>query len=205
MARTDLDRRMAQLCADLWNLACGIDQGLDRLLHAVQHHDPVDARLAQLPLRHSEEEAAAIEEHITDLFLRQQPIVARDLRLLLGALEVLYHLRECGSTTLQQAVALALSVQTCQGESAETVLTQGGMTRHHLLTATDAFLHGNRHLAETMLEAQPTGICNGVNDVSGDGVSVDAGACHLVCGEFLRALKHIEDHVGQIAHRAARL
>lgn len=204
MARTDLDRHTRRLAADITDLAQLIDHGLARLVNAVQEHDPFEARMAQQHLQRCDPTVAAIEEHIIDVFTLQQPLFAGDLRMIVGALEVCYHLRECGWYTLQQALRLDTRVATCVPILGTRVGAVGAATRHLLLTATDAFVRADRPLADRLLRASapPTEETARAHE---EPLRLTEPDCAAACRDFLQHLGHVGDHARAIAHCALRL
>ncbi len=100
MSRTDLDRQLTALRANIAELTQFVDALLDRALASVASGDAYDARIALGREDEFDHTCEAVEEQAVTILTLQQPVLAQDLRLVVAALVVAQRLQRVGHNAL---------------------------------------------------------------------------------------------------------
>jgi phosphate transport system protein len=153
MSRTDFDRQLLALRADITALAAFVDDLLQRALASVQEGDAYQARLALSREDEFDRTSGAIEERTIDLLTLQQPVLAGDLRLLVGGLIVAQRLQRVGHGAFGTArLAIDLAGFSSKDTTSSELLALGQAVRHMLSSAVTAFVQGDLTLAQKVIE-----------------------------------------------------
>lgn len=153
MTRSELDRRLEALRSDISGFAKAIDSLLDRVLSAIASGDPYDARIAQSQERTINAFSENIEEYTIDILTQQQPVLATDLRFVVGALIVTQRLQRLGNNVLGTA-RLAIDLAALEGKETapEALLSIGNDARSMLTDAVAAFINDDTALSAQIVQ-----------------------------------------------------
>lgn len=153
MSRTDFDRQLLALRTDITSLEAFVDDLLQRALSSVQDGDAYQARMALSREDEFDRTSGAIEEHTIDLLTLQQPVLAGDLRLLVGGLVVAQRLQRVGHGAFGSArLAIDLAGFSSKDTTSPELLALGQDARQMLGDAVTAFVKGDLALAQKVIE-----------------------------------------------------
>jgi phosphate transport system protein len=153
MARADLERELIALRADLALLTTLIDELLEAALSAAYHGNPYDARVVQRREEEFEEMSTKIEDRAFDILTLQQPVLAGDLRFVIGTLVVAPRLQRIGHGAFGIA-RLAVELMSAPEMNNEDLRYLGNLARSMLHDAAVAFVTNNQPLAASVLERE---------------------------------------------------
>jgi phosphate transport system protein len=151
MPRPDLDRQLIALRSDIALLAVLVDELIDSALTAAKAGSAYDARIILQREEEFERTASAIEEKTIDLLSLQQPILAHDLRLLIGGIIVGQRLQRVGHGSFGIARLVIEMSGFPASDSVDDLMTMGIVARGMLHDATVAFVRNDHVLAESVL------------------------------------------------------
>jgi phosphate transport system protein len=146
---------LGQLSQETTDLAQTIDGILERALNATSTNDPYDARMSMNQENQVTKGAEAIEERVIHLLTLQQPVVAGDLRQIVGSLVVAQRLHRAGHGALGIA-RLAIDINGLSGNEKPPadLLNLGQDARVMLRDAVVAFVRQDQALAQVILERE---------------------------------------------------
>ena len=155
MSRPEFDRQLSQLSIETTDLANVIDGILDRALNGVANDDPVDARIALSQEERITSGTEAIEERVMRLLALQQPVLAADLRHIVGSLVVAQRLHRAGHSALGIA-RLAVDLDGLNGSErpSPALITLGQEARSMLRDAIHAFVAQDLGQAQSILDRE---------------------------------------------------
>jgi|GEM_PF-3017240 len=157
MARDELDRQLLALRTNITDLCTFVDELLDRAFLTLAVGDPYDARIAQTRENEFDRTCNDIEEKTVRLLTLQQPILATDLRLLVGALVVAQRLQRVGHGAFGIAkLAVELTdTPTSHDAAPAPLLALGKDARSALTAAVTAFVEERIELAQQVINNEP--------------------------------------------------
>lgn len=157
MSRSDLDRQLEALRADISTLATLVDELLDRAMSSVDTGDAFDARMAQSREDELDRSSESIEEKTIDLLTLQQPIFAADLRLLVASLTVGQRLQRIGHGALGVSrLAVDLAGLPTHEPPPRELITLAQQSRTMLRTAIASFIAADPIAAGQVVEQDHT-------------------------------------------------
>jgi phosphate transport system protein len=218
MSRTDLDRQLANLRSDLATLSSLIDMLLDRDLSSIATGDPYDARIAQSREDDVDRASEAIEENAMNMLTLQQPVLAADLRLIVGALVVSQRLQRVGHGA-QGTAGLAIDLAALDGPfepPPRALLDLGQMGRQMLHDAVHAFVTTDVALAARIIasdsaaddvyQALKKELFQRLGEPGDDPAVVPSINRRLTYWLWIaHKLERVADHAVVIAHRARQI
>jgi len=152
MSREDLDRQLTALRADISALETFVDDLLQRALSSVSEGDAYNARIALNREEEFDRTYSAIEERTIDLLTLQQPVLAADLRLLVGSLVVAQRLQRVGHGAFGVArLATDLAGFATKETTLPALFELGQEARQMLHDAVTAFVQNNVVMAQQVI------------------------------------------------------
>jgi phosphate transport system protein len=157
MSRADLDRQLTALRVDISSLEMFVDDLLQRALASVSDGDAYHARIALNREEEFDRTYSAIEERTIDLLTLQQPVLAADLRLLVGGLVVAQRLQRVGHGAFGVArLAIDLAGFATKETTLPALLELGQEARQMLHDAVTAFVQNNVAVAQQVITRDQT-------------------------------------------------
>lgn len=96
MIRKRFSHSMDSLCSDLFQLGTTVEEALQRAIYSMKNHNPTIALWVLQQLPEIEETRRTLEERAILLLATQQPIVARDLRIVITLFPIALALEATG-------------------------------------------------------------------------------------------------------------
>ncbi len=152
MPRADLDRQLIALRSDISLLETFVDDLLQRALESVAEGDAYNARIALNREEEFDRTYSAVEDRTVDLLTLQQPVLASDLRLLVGSLVVAQRLQRVGHGAFGVArLAIDLAGFATKETTLPALLELGQAARQMLQDAVAAFVQNDAALAQQVV------------------------------------------------------
>ncbi len=153
MSRPEFAIQMSLLRQEVTDLAHIIDGFFERAMLATSNNDAYEARMAISQEEQLNHRAEAIEERGMEILALQQPVLASDLRTVVGGLVVTQRLHRAGHGALGIA-RLAIDISGLSGQEAppEDLLKLSKAARAMLQDAVASFTQPNGLLAESVIQ-----------------------------------------------------
>lgn len=217
MSRPEFERQLTLLSTETSAMATHVDDLIERALSSTTTNDPFDARIALNQERHINQAAEALEERVMSLLALQQPVLATDLRMIVGSLVVGQRLHRAGHGAMGIA-RLAIDLSGLHGTEAPpaALLTLGQEAREMLHDAVTAFTQRN-HAAALAVAARDDTVDAGYRALRDEILAALSGSGFQEVPDenyhrrltfwlwIAHKIERVADHSVVIARRAAQL